>query len=498
MTEQTSSAHVALTGEKPAGKTEWIRSAADVSQLVNNSTQARKNANIVIAIALGGVFLDAYDLGSLAFGIKDVTREFHLTPAGTGMVASAITFGAIVGALIGGYLTDKIGRYRVFMADMFFFVIAALACAFAPNEYVLAGARFVMGLGVGIDLPVAMAFLAEFSRLKGRGNKAASIAMWCPTWYAAISISYLLVLLLYAVLPESHTDWMWRLILGFGAVPALVIIAIRSRYMSESPVWAANQGNLAGAAAILRASWGINADVAPDADTTVATPTRRAGWRNYAVLLQGVYLRRTVLATIISIASSFAYNAVAFGLPVILSSFLAQSMLTTILVSLALNLLFAFVGGVLAVRLVPRFGAWKMTVPGYALQLIALIGLALIGRPESVTQAATAIGMLALFLLGQGFGPGSHTMTYASLSYPTSLRGVGVGFNQTLMRASSTLSLFLFPLLSAALDTGVFWVIALAPLAGLVALVVIRWEPSGYDVDAEDFAATGSLTNSAK
>jgi len=465
-----------------------IRSAADVSQLVNNSTQARSNARIVIGIALGGVFLDAYDLGALAFGIKDITREFNLTPAGTGMVASAITFGAIVGALIGGYLTDKIGRYRVFMADMFFFVFAALACAFAPNEYVLAGARFVMGLGVGIDLPVAMAFLAEFSKLKGRGNKAASIAMWCPTWYAAISVSYLLVLLLYAVLPESHTDWLWRLILGFGAVPALIIIAIRSRYMSESPVWAANQGNLHGAAQILRSSYGINAQVADNADLTPARPPRRASWRNYGELLKGIYLRRTILATVISVASSFAYNAVAFGLPVIIFSFFAQSMLTTILVSLALNLLFAFVGGILAVRLVPRFGAWKMTVLGYAFQLAALVGLAMIGRPEGGQEAALAMTMLALFLLGQGFGPGSHTMTYASLSYPTSLRGVGVGFNQTLMRASSTLSLFLFPLLAATLDTGVFWVIALAPLAGLMALLLIRWEPSGYDVDAEDFA----------
>lgn len=97
------------------------------------------------------------------------------------MVASAITLGAIVGALLGGYLTDKIGRYRVFMADMVFFVVAAIACALAPNEYVLAGARFVMGLGVGIDLPVAMAFLSEFARLKGPGNKASSVAMWCPT-----------------------------------------------------------------------------------------------------------------------------------------------------------------------------------------------------------------------------------------------------------------------------------------------------------------------------
>ncbi len=166
-----------------------IRSAADLSNLVNMGAAAGSNARIVVAIALGGVFLDAYDLGALAFGLKDVAREFSLTPAGTGLVASAITFGAIVGAFFGGFLTDRIGRYRVFMADMFFFVVAALACAFAPNAWVLGGARFVMGLGVGIDLPVAMAFLAEFSRLSGRGNKAARIAMWCPVWYAAISIS---------------------------------------------------------------------------------------------------------------------------------------------------------------------------------------------------------------------------------------------------------------------------------------------------------------------
>ena len=348
-----------------------IRSAADVSSLVNRGAAIGSDARIVVAIALGGVFLDAYDLGALAFGVKDIAREFSLTPTGTGFVASAITFGAIVGALIGGYLTDKIGRYRVFMADMFFFVVAAIACALAPNAWVLGGARFVMGLGVGIDLPVAMAFLAEFSRLQGRGNKAARIAMWCPTWYAAISVSYLLVLGLYAVLPESHSGWLWRLILGFGAVPAIVIIAIRSRYISESPVWAANQGDLPEAAAILKRSYGIDARV-DTAHSTSAPAPRKASWSNYGALLRGVYLRRTVLATVLSIASSFAYNAVAFGLPVIISSFLKQSMLTTILASLALNLCFAFVGGLIAVRTVPKVGAWKLSVLGYAFQLAAL------------------------------------------------------------------------------------------------------------------------------
>ncbi|WP_244815004.1 MFS transporter [Caballeronia sp. Lep1P3] len=491
---------VTTAPERASGRTSTadarpvIRSAADVSSLVNRGAAIGSDARIVVAIALGGIFLDAYDLGALAFGVKDIAREFSLTPTGTGFVASAITFGAIIGAFLGGYLTDRIGRYRVFMADMFFFVVAAIACALAPNAWVLGGARFVMGLGVGIDLPVAMAFLAEFSRLQGRGNKAARVAMWCPTWYAAISISYLLVLGLYAALPAHDAGWLWRMILGFGAVPAIAIIVIRSRYMSESPVWAANQGDLAGAAAILKRSYGVDARVEPDARlaSEKAPKARRATLGNYGALLRGVYLRRTVLATVIAIASSFAYNAVAFGLPVIISSFLAQSMLTTILASLALNLCFAFVGGLFAVRTVPKFGAWNLTVIGYAFQLVALVGLAVVGKPATGAQVVIAIALLAAFLLGQGIGPGSHSMTFASLSYPTSLRGVGVGFNQTLMRASSTLSLFLFPVLSATLGTKVFWIIAIAPLAGLAALFAVRWEPSGYDVDAEDFAGERS------
>jgi MFS family permease len=466
-----------------------IRHAADVTQLVNGGASALSHARVVIAIALGGVFLDAYDLGALAFGMKDISRQFALTPSASGMVAASITLGAIVGALFGGYLTDKIGRYRVFMADMLFFVFAALACALAPNVWVLSSARFIMGMGVGIDLPVAMAFLAEFSRLSGRGNKASRVSMWCPTWYAAISISYLLVLLLYTVLPASHVDQLWRVILGFGAVPALLIILIRQRYMNESPVWAANQGDLPRAAEILRQSYGLQVIVDPTVVGEKTTPIRRAAWRNYMVLFQGVYLRRTILTTIISLASSFAYSAVAFGLPIILSSFFAQSMFSTILVSLALNLLFALTGGLLAVRLVPTLGARSMSIAGYSAQLVALLGLALIGKPADSGEAIIAIAMLALFLFGQGFGPGSHTMTFASLSYPTSLRGIGVGFNQIIMRSSSTLSLFLFPVLAAALSTKVFWVLSLTPLCGLLALLAIRWEPSGYDVDAEDFSS---------
>jgi MFS family permease len=476
------------TANRPA----VIRSAQDVAQIVNAGAARGSNARIVIAIALGGVFLDAYDLTSLAYGIKDIARQFALSPVQVGFVASAITFGAIVGALFGGYLTDKIGRYRVFMADMLFFVVAAIAAGLAPNAWVLGGARFLMGVGVGLDLPVAMAFLAEFSRVAGKGNKAAAVAAWCPAWYAATSTCYLLILGLYAVLPDAHLGWLWRLTLAFGAVPAIIIILVRSRYISESPVWAANHGDLEEAARILKRSYGVDAVVVRDDDgaPNTATPRReprKASWRNYGVLFNATYRRRTILAAVIGSASSFGYNAIVFGLPVIIASFFHQGPLTTIIASLALNLAFAFVGGLIGVKTAPTIGAWKMTVLGHTFQVVSLIGLALVGRPSSGEFVVLAILLLGGYLLGQGFGPGSHAMTYASLSYPTSLRGTGVGFNQTLVRSASTVSLFLFPVLAAALGTKVFWVIAIAPLTSLVVLSLIRWEPSNYDIDREDY-----------
>ncbi|MCP3710117.1 MFS transporter [Paraburkholderia sp. CNPSo 3274] len=477
---------IEAAGQAQAPQHAVIRSAQDVSRIVNAGASQGSNARIVIAIALGGVFLDAYDLTSLAYGIKDIAREFALSPVQIGFVSAAITFGAILGALFGGYLTDRIGRYRVFMADMLFFVVAAIAAGLAPNAWVLGGARFLMGFGVGLDLPVAMAFLAEFSRVAGKGNKAASVAAWCPAWYAATSTCYLLILGLYAILPEHQLGWLWRITLAFGAVPALVIIAVRSRYITESPVWAANQGDLEGAARILKRSYGVDAVVERGEAPTRAP--RAASWRNYGVLFNATYRRRTILAATIGAASSFGYNAIIFGLPVIIASFLQQGPLTTIVASLTLNLLFAFVGGLIGVRTAPTVGAWKMTVLGHTLQFVSLIGLALIGHPGSGFFVALAILLLGGYLFGQGFGPGSHSMTYASLSYPTSLRGIGVGFNQTLVRSASTVSLFLFPVLAAALGTKVFWMIAVAPLASLLVLLAIRWEPSGYDIDSEDYA----------
>lgn len=463
-----------------------IRSAGDVSDLVNSGTARGRHAKMIVVIALGGIFLDAYDLSSLAYGLPDITKQFGLSSTMAGVVTASISVGSLIGALVGGWLVDRIGRYRVFMANMLFFVVTALVCALAQDAWTLIGARFVMGIGVGMDIPVAIAFLAEFSRLRGKGSKGSRTAAWSPAWYAATSGCYLVIMALYFLLPDAQLGWLWRFTVGFGAVPALLVLLLRRRYMNESPTWAADQGDLEGAARILRESYGVEAYVPDDVRASEEQPPRRPGIGAYARLFTGPYRTRTIQSVAVGLAETFGYNAVAFGLPIIIATLMTQGPLTTIASSFALNLVFALTGGLLGIRWASTKGAWPMMSLGFAIQLVAITALALIGQPSGTAVVTAGILMLGAFMFAQGFGPGAHIMSYASLGFPTSMRGVSIGFNQAVLRLGSTLTLFFFPILSAGLGTGVYWVILGAPVLGLVALLVKRWEPVGFDADAEE------------
>lgn len=463
--------------ENAGGVSVPVGSVSDVAKLINNHGEQAKYARMIVFLALGGVFLDAYDLTTLSYGIDDVVKAFQLTPLLTGLVTSSIMVGTIFGNLIGGWLTDKYGRYSVFMADMLFFVVSAIAAGLAPNVWVLIGARFLMGIGVGIDLPVAMSYLAEFLKFAGKGNKAARLAAWCPMWYAASTVCFLIIFALYFLLPTQHLDWLWRASLLFGAVPALLIIAVRSKFMNESPLWAANQGDLQGAARILRESYGIAAHEAPDVN--VAPPPKVS----YRVLFEKPYRERTIVSGVMNICIAFEYTAIAFFLPTILAQFLGAGVFETIAASLGLNALFAFTGGLLGMHLAWKYPSRHVAIAGFALQFIALIVLALVGQPHAALGVAIAVGMLGLWLFAEGFGPGAQLMIYPALSYPTHIRATGVGFSRALSGIGSALALFILPLLQASLGTNMFWVVSLAALIPIFFLLAVRHEPTRHDID---------------
>src|SRR5699024_9533034 len=118
------------------------------------------------------------------------------------------------------------------------------------------------------------------------------------------------------------------------------------------------------------------------------------------------------------------------------------------------------------------------------IQALSLGLLAIVGIPNGAL-VLVSVARPSAFVLAQADGPGANLMTYATLSYPTRLRGICIGFNQSVLRTFSICPLILFPLLAAALGTGVFWIVACAPLAGAIAVGIVKWDPTAQDVEAE-------------
>ncbi|MGH7715370.1 MAG: MFS transporter, partial [Vulcanimicrobiaceae bacterium] len=228
-----------------------IRTPRDVIELVNSGI-GRGSSIWILLIALGGIFTDAYDLTSFGIGVPQLRAQMHLSPAAIGTVSAAISVGAVIGALIGGYYVDKIGRLRMFLLDLVCFVVAAIGAAFSTDLWMLVFFRVIMGFGLGLDYPVALSFVAEYTATR---RKSSSVGYWIIISSTCYVVFYLCVVLPLYLTGAGPNLWRWAV--GLGAVPALIVLILRYIHMRESPMWAALQGDLHGAARILEKTYGV-------------------------------------------------------------------------------------------------------------------------------------------------------------------------------------------------------------------------------------------------
>ena len=122
-------------------------------------------------LSAGGVALDGFDLFIMGVALPLLLDQFRGYPAWiTGLIASAAIVGAIFGALFGGLLTDHFGRKRLYTWDLVGFVVFAVLSAFSWSVWALIFFRFMLGIAVGADYPIAASFSAEYLPSKVRGR----------------------------------------------------------------------------------------------------------------------------------------------------------------------------------------------------------------------------------------------------------------------------------------------------------------------------------------
>ncbi len=185
---------------------------------------------LAVLSCIGG-FLFGYDTAVIGSVLDFV--PFDLSDFQTGYLVAGASIGAAVGALAAGPFTDRFGRKSLLIIDAGIYAAGAVLSAFAHDTAMLLFARTLIGLAVGADSAIATAYIAEFAPRRKRGALMI-MQQWMIT--VGILVSFLTAILVFKLAPDSATGMDWRIILGVGALPALLALALRSR-MPESPRW---------------------------------------------------------------------------------------------------------------------------------------------------------------------------------------------------------------------------------------------------------------------
>src|SRR6202789_3201794 len=204
-----------------------------VSHLLSNySPKGQRVGWLMIA----SILIEAWDLYSIAFVLIFLREIFHPSPAMLGLAAAGTQGGAVIGALVGGWLSDKIGRRAIFLSTMVMFVVFALAQAFVPNMIWLVVVRLILGIPLGSDISNGYTYIMESMP---QGEREVMGHRW-QFMFAVGEVMTLAVIAVFIIADLPH-EIIWRVTLGLGAVPAFVILMMRHD-LPETAVWLIRHG----------------------------------------------------------------------------------------------------------------------------------------------------------------------------------------------------------------------------------------------------------------
>ena len=277
----------------------------------------RFHSRIVVALGITWM-LDGLEVtlaGSVAGALK---TGLHMSDAQVGLSASAYLAGAVLGALLFGWLADRYGRKPLFLTTLGLYLASTALSGLAPDYGWFAVFRFFTGAGIGGEYSAISSAIQEFmpARYRGRTDLIVNGSFWLGAALGAVTAT---VLLDARLLPPGIG---WRMAFGMGTVLGCGILLLR-RSVPESPRWLMIQGRLDEAETIVRdieSRGGVSA--APGGKRTRLHP--RAAGSGVPALLRALfhlYPQRTAVALTLMTAQAFFYNAIFFTYALVLGRF---------------------------------------------------------------------------------------------------------------------------------------------------------------------------------
>jgi MFS family permease len=439
-----------------------------VRHLVTNYSP---KGNKVGWLMMASILVEAWDLYSIAFVLIFIKEQYNPDPLMLGLAAAGTQGGALIGALIGGWLSDKIGRRVMFIATMIMFIVLALAQAFVPNVTWLIVIRFLLGIPLGSDISTGYTYIME-SMAKGErevmGNR----------WQFMFAVGEVLTIgvIILFLLTDMHHETLWRVTLGLGALPALIILVMRHD-VPETAVWLVQRGRFREAKQVARHMYNDDLAILPDQDVAMPRPSTSAFIAD--LRKDPIRWRATLYGWIACFAQGSEFSAFAFYLPVLFAMVGVSSVLGNNLVTMAL-FAFAAVSGWVGPLLTPKIGHRGISIAGFGIVLVSL----LVAAAALYTGHKYILPFAAAAMLWGHYWDASNCMTIPTMVARPQYRGTASGFAYMFVKLPSFLAIFLFPSLFETIgQANATLLVAIFPLIGLLAAIFILPEVYGYEHD---------------
>ncbi|MFE3281354.1 MFS transporter [Nocardia sp. NPDC059239] len=425
----------------------------------------------------GGPFIDGYSLTVIGVALITLKPALQLSSTEVGLIGAASLVGVFVGGLLFGYITDKIGRHIMYVADLLALALFSILSAFAGETWQLILLRFLLGSAIGADYPIATALLAEYAPKKHRGRLLGSTFV---VWSVGAAVAFVIAFLLRDVGPD-----VWRYLLASPAVFAIITLLARLG-TPESPRWLLSKGRVEEADAAIKKAFGRQYGVADlPAEPMVET--------SFVKIFRKPYLRRTIFVAVFWTAQVIPFFPIYTFAPELLESFGLTGDSNLYGGSLIIALLFV-VGGVPGLYLVERIGRRKLLLGSFA---ITVVGLAIPILVPSV-PGWLFFAALASFALTSG-ASGFLEVVYPNELFPTEVRATAVGVGTAISRVGSAISTYLMPVALVSIKLAATMAIGAAiTLAALIVCYFLAPETRGVSLhaavageDEPDSAAAG-------
>lgn len=378
----------------------------------------------LVVLALGITWiLDGLEVtlaGTLAGAIR---HTLGISSVGIGFANTAYLTGAVLGALLFGWLTDRLGRRRLFFTTLAVYLVAAAATAFSWSLASLSLFRFFTGAGIGGEYAAINSTIQELipARYRGWTNLAINGSFWIG---AALGSASSFIVLDPAVV---DTDFGWRAAFFIGAMLALAVLFMRL-WIPESPRWLATHGRAAEGEAIIadieRRVEDQGATLPPITTPPVTLRTRsHTPLREVATALFRRYPRRTLVGLALMSAQAFFYNAIFFTYALVLTDYyhVPAAHVGWHLLPFAIS---NFFGPLLLGRAFDTIGRRPMVAATYIASGVLLAASAALFAADAITATWQTVAWMVIFF----FASAAAASAYLTVSeiFPLEIRALAI------------------------------------------------------------------------